>query len=199
VEVLLTFMVCDPARFLKEENYAEPLTALFDGESWRSCEDDKNRPECLMRRFKAIVTPDIARYALSFKVYEDERKAVLYYLVHLTNNALGMREMKEAMVTKSGEMTFYPITLRPVDQIAFDVTEEGPFPTLQAWLAGKYAGRSLEFVDPLNDDYPEGQPWVEKEYRADPEGDGASGSSWRGDHPGRTTHQDWSAVSWAPA
>jgi hypothetical protein len=43
-----------------------------------------------------------------FRVFEDERKTVLYYLVHLTNHDLGMREMKEAMVAKSGDMTFCP-------------------------------------------------------------------------------------------
>lgn len=166
VEVLLTFMVRDPGRFLQEENYADPLTALFGGESWRACEDEEDRPECLMRRFKEVVTPEIAQYSLAFKVYEDERKTVLYYLVHLTNNDLGMREMKDAMVAKSGEMTFFPITLRPIDQMSFDVAEESPFPSLQSWLAEEYAGQELRFVELLNRDYPQGHHWVEKQYRA---------------------------------
>jgi three-Cys-motif partner protein len=166
VEILLTFMVRDPARFLKEANYAKPLTALFGGDTWKDCEDASDRPECLMRRFHEVVTPTIAKYAMPFKVYEDQRKTALYYLVHLTNNDLGMREMKEAMVAKSGEMTFFPITLRPNDQLGLDVAEKAPYPTLQGWLHDKYAGRSLTFVELLNDDYPEGHPWIEKEYRA---------------------------------
>ena len=38
--------------------------------------------------------------ATPFWVFEDERKTVLYYLVHLTNDDLGMREMNKAMVKK---------------------------------------------------------------------------------------------------
>ncbi len=166
VEVLLTFMVRDPARFLKEENYEEPLTALFGGEAWKACEDAEDRAECLKRQFRDVVTSDITKYAVPFRVYEDERKTVLYYLIHLTNNDLGMREMKEAMVKKTGEMTFFPITLRPTDQLVFDVAEKAPYLTLQAWLRRKYAGQSMTFVDLLNDDYLEGHEWVEKHYRS---------------------------------
>jgi three-Cys-motif partner protein len=166
VEVLLTFMVRDPSRFLQEENYEKPLTALFGGDSWRVCEDVEDRPECLMRQFRGVVLPDIAAYATPFKVYEDERKTVLYYLIHLTNNDLGMREMHEAMVKKSGDMTFYPITLRPTDQLGLDIGEKSPYPNLQKWLEQKYRGRSLTFVELLNDDYPEGREWVEGNYRA---------------------------------
>jgi three-Cys-motif partner protein len=165
VEVLLTFMVREPSRFLKEANYEEPLTALFGGDSWKACEHADDRPECLMRRFREVVTPTVARYATPFKVYEDQRKVPLYYLVHLTNNDLGMREMTEAMAEKSGDMTFFPITLRPLDQLGLDVAEKAPYPALQAWLTKKYAGRQLKFVDLLNDDYPEGHGWVEKHYR----------------------------------
>lgn len=165
LEVLLTLMVRDPSRFLKEDNYAEPLTALFGDESWKACEDSPNRAECLLLRFQEVVRPDVARWATPFRVFEDERKTVLYYLVHLTNHDLGMREMKEAMVAKSGDMTFWPVTLRPPDQMALEVAESSPYPTLQGRLGQKYAGRMLTFVELLNDDYPDGT-WVEKEYRA---------------------------------
>jgi three-Cys-motif partner protein len=166
VEVLLTFMVRDPSRFLKEGNYAEPLTALFGGTAWKDCEDAaSDRPECLMRRFREIVVPAVAKYALPFTVFEDERKTILYYLVHLTNNDLGMREMKKAMVKKHGEMTFYPITLRPQDQFALDVSEEPPFPSLQQHLSERYAGETISFLDLLNVDYPVGHSWLEGEYK----------------------------------
>jgi three-Cys-motif partner protein len=165
VEVLLTFMVRDPSRFLKEGNYAEPLTALFGGTAWEDCEDAEDRPACLMRRFREIVVPNVAKYALPFTVFEDERKTILYYLVHLTNNDLGMREMKKAMVKKHGEMTFFPITLRPQDQFSLDVNEEAPFPSLQDHLSERYAGKSMPFVDLLNLDYPVGHAWLEGEYK----------------------------------
>lgn len=165
LEVLLTLMVRDPSRFLKEENYAEPLTALFGGESWKACEDAPNRAECLLLRFQETVRPGVARWATPFRVFEDERKTVLYYLVHLTNHDLGMREMKDAMVAKSGEMTFWPVTVRPPDQMALEVAESAPYPTLQRRLASKYEGQRLTFLDLLNDEYPDGA-WVEKEHRA---------------------------------
>jgi three-Cys-motif partner protein len=165
MEVLLTLMVRDPSRFLKEENYAEPLTALFGGESWRACEEAPNRAECLMLRFQEAVRPEIAKWATPFRVFEDERKTILYYLVHLTNHDLGMREMKDAMVRKSGEMTFWPVTLRPPEQMALEVAEASPHPTLQGRLEHDYAGRTLTFVDLLNEDYPNGA-WVESEYRS---------------------------------
>jgi three-Cys-motif partner protein len=167
LEVLLTFMVRDPARFLKEENYAEPLTELFGDETWRHCESAENRPECLMLRFRDVVMPDVARYAIPFRVFEDERRTVLYYLVHMTNNDLGMRKMKEVMVSKSGTMTFWPVTVEDPKQIGFNEleTEAAPHPSLQRRLAQKYAGRDLTFLDLLNDDYPY-DVWVEKHYRA---------------------------------
>lgn len=165
VEVLLTFMVRDPSRFLKEGNYAAPLTALFGGTAWKDCEDAEDRPACLMRRFREIVVPDVAKYVLPFTVYEDERKTVLYYLVHLTNNDLGMREMKKAMVKKHGEMTFYPITLRPEDQFSLDVDEEAPYPSFQAHLRDRYAGQAMTFKELLNIDYPVGHSWLEGEYK----------------------------------
>lgn len=165
LEVLLTFMVRDPSRFLMEENYEAPMTALFGGDAWRACLDAQNRPECLMLRFQEVVLKGIARRAMPFRVYEDERKTILYYLVHLTNSDLGMREMKEAMVKKSGDMTFWPVTIKHPDQLELEVNEEKPYPTLQKHLREKYAGRTLTFEELLNDDYPSGDAWVESHYR----------------------------------
>jgi hypothetical protein len=165
LEVLLTLMVRDPARFLKEDNYAEPLTALFGSEKWKECEQAENRPECLLLRFQDAVRPEIARWATPFRVFEDERRTVLYYLVHLTNNDLGMREMKEAMVKKSGEMTFWPVTVRPPEQMALEVAEPEPYPTLQRRIIDQYGGRSMTFLELLNEDYPRGT-WIEKQYRS---------------------------------
>jgi len=164
LEVLLTFMVRDPARFLMEENYEEPMTALFGGDSWRECAEAPNRAECLMLRFREVVLNGVAKHATPFLVYEDERRVPLYYLIHLTNSDLGMREMKDAMVKKSGDMTFWPVTVRPPDQLELEVGEPKPFPLLQNRLIEKYQGRTLTFEELLNDDYPHGA-WVESHYR----------------------------------
>jgi three-Cys-motif partner protein len=165
VEVFLTFMVRDPARFL-ESNYDDALTALFGGDSWRSCVDSDSRPECLMRTFQTVVRGDVAEYVLPYKVYEDERRVILYYLVHLTNNDLGMRVMKQKMLRRSGEMAFFPISLRPQDQLGFEVAEQAPYLTLQRHLMTAYAGETMRFVDLLNKDYPLGHIWVEGQYKA---------------------------------
>ena len=165
LEVLLTFMVRDSSRFLMDSSYEAPLTAFFGGENWRQCDTAADRAACLLLRYQGVVRTSIAQFATPFRVFEDERRTVLYYLVHLTNNDLGMREMKEAMVAKSGEMTFWPITVRPPDQLSLEVEETSPYPSLQAHLTDKYASRTLTFLDLLNDDYPDGT-WVEKENRA---------------------------------
>src|SRR5262249_10718901 len=89
----------------------------------------------------------------------------LYYLVHLTNVPLGMRRMKEAMIAQSADMTFWPITVRPKDQLALDVREGEPWLSLQKHLQDAYGGRSMSFEDLLNEDYPKGV-WVEKQYRS---------------------------------
>jgi three-Cys-motif partner protein len=162
VEVFLTFMVRDPARFM--EGYDQALTALFGSDAWRECIGASDRPECLMRTFQSVVTRDVAEYVLPYKVHEDERKTVLYYLVHLTNNDRGMRVMKEKMIRKSGEMTFFPITLRPTDQLGFDVAEQAPFPSLQHYLSTTYARRTMTLVELLNADYPLGHNWVVGQY-----------------------------------
>jgi three-Cys-motif partner protein len=165
VEVFLTFMVRDPARFI-EGNYGDALTELYGGNAWEACKKVDDRSECLMRTFQTVVTKVAADYVLPYKVHEDEKKTVLYYLVHLTNNDLGMRVMKEKMIKKSGEMTFFPITLRPIDQLGLDVAETSPYPTLQRYLAKAYTGRTMTFVELLNEDYPQGNNWIAGQYKA---------------------------------
>jgi hypothetical protein len=49
--------------------------------------------------------------------------------------------------------------------MALEVAEVAPYPTLQRRLNELYAGRTMTFLDLLNEDYP-GGPWVEREYRA---------------------------------
>jgi three-Cys-motif partner protein len=165
LEVFLTLMVRDPARFLEQENYAAPLTELFGGGAWRECIDTDDKPQCLMRKFQNLVLGGIADYALPYRVFEDEKQTVLYYLVHLTNNDLGLREMKKAMMRRTGDMSFYPVTLRPPDQLALEVEEESPYPSLQNWLRSTYTGRTMTFVELLNEDYGNGT-WLEPKYRA---------------------------------
>jgi hypothetical protein len=165
LEVFLTLMVRDPARFLTEENYAAPLTELFGGDAWRECIDAENKPQCLMFKFRDIALEGVADYVLPYRVFEDEKQTVLYYLVHLTNNDLGMREMKKAMMKRTGDMSFYPVTLRPPDQLELEVAESPPYPSLQAWLRSTYGGRTMSFVDLLNEDYGNGA-WLEADYRA---------------------------------
>jgi three-Cys-motif partner protein len=165
VEVMVTFMARDMSRFLNEPNVEKPMTEFFGGDAWRACSGAEDRPECLLLRYREVVLASVADYVIPFRVFEDERKTVLYYLVHLTNNDRGMREMKEAMVAESSDMTFWPVTVRPRDQLAMDVAEQAPFPSLQDHLLDKYEGRTMTFLEILNDDYPEGV-WIEKQYRA---------------------------------
>jgi three-Cys-motif partner protein len=135
-EVLVTFMARDMSRFLNEPNVEGPMNEFFGGSSWRFCGhlDLPERPPCLLLNYQEIVGSNIAEYVIPFRVFEDERKTVLYYLVHLTNNDLGMRKMKEAMVKQSGDMTFWPVTVRDPNQLALEVAEAKPYPTLQKRL-----------------------------------------------------------------
>jgi three-Cys-motif partner protein len=167
VEVLLTFMARDMSRFLTLDTVEGTLTEFFGGDAWRLCvdPDEDARTECLLLRYQEVVRPKIAQYATPFRVFEDERQATLYYLVHLTNHPLGMRRMKEAMVSRSPDMTFWPITVRPKDQLALDVSEGAPWPSLQRHLLERYQRRSVTFEELLNEDYPDGV-WVEPQYRA---------------------------------
>jgi three-Cys-motif partner protein len=165
LEILLTFMVRDPSRFLMEENYEEPMTALYGGGAWRDCIDALSRPECLMLKFREVVLNGVAKHATPFRVYEDEKKTILYYLVHLTNSDLGMRKMKEAMVKKAGDMTFWPVTVKNPDQLQLEIGEERPHPTLQKYLNATYSGQTMTFEELLNTDYPRGDAWIESHYR----------------------------------
>jgi three-Cys-motif partner protein len=167
-EVMLTFMVRDMRRFLDQENFERPLNEFFGGEAWRECLrkiEPADREECLLLRYSALVREGIAEFATPFRVFEDERRQTLYYLVHLSNHGLGMREMKKAMIRESPDMTFWPVTLRPPDQLALDVSEQSPFPRLQAHLSNEYGGQTMQFEQLLNRDYPVGF-WLEPDYRA---------------------------------
>jgi len=167
-EVLITFMVRDMRRFLGEPNHAAPLGEFFGGEAWRQCLENngaEDRERCLLLTYSKLIREGIARFATPFRVFEDERRQTLYYLVHLTNNPLGMRQMKRAMIKESQDMTFWPVTVRPPDQLALDTAEQPPFPSLQQHLAEVYLGRTITFEDLLNTDYPEGL-WLEPDYRA---------------------------------
>ncbi len=167
-EVLITFMVRDMRRFLGEVHHEAALTEFFGGDSWRDClaaDQADDRERCLLLTYSKLIRGGIARFATPFRVFEDERRQTLYYLVHLTNNPLGMRQMKHAMIKESKDMTFWPVTVRPPDQLALDVAEASPFPSLQTYLASKYIGRTMSFEDLMNLDYPEGL-WLEPDYRA---------------------------------
>jgi three-Cys-motif partner protein len=167
LEVLLTFMARDMSRFLGSPQHQGALTSFFGGDAWQECSDADERAECLLVRYRQLVRPNIADFATSFRVFEDFRRAVLYYLVHLTNSDKGMRKMKEAMVHKAGDMTFWPVTVHDPNQISLEqfATEQPPFPTLQKRLREQYAGQTMTFLELLNDDYPE-DVWIEKDYRA---------------------------------
>ena len=167
-ELMITFMVRDIRRFIGEKNHEAPLIELFGGESWRGClelEGEETREEKLLLTYSDLIRNGIADFATPFRVFEDARRQTLYYLIHLTNEPLGMRKMKEAMVKQSSDMTFWPVTIRAPDQIALDVAEPSPFRTLQEHLLDTYAGCTLSFEDLLNRDYPLGV-WVEPQYRA---------------------------------
>lgn len=166
-EVMITFMVRDMRRFLGQENFDAPLNEFFGGEAWRECLDigqEEDREQKLLLTYSDVVRSGVARFALPFRVFEDERSQTLYYLVHLTNEPLGMRKMKEAMVKQSPDMTFWPVTRRDPNQLEMDVAEEEPYPSLQSHLLERFNGRTLRFEDVLNEDYPEGL-WVETHYR----------------------------------
>ena len=167
-EVMLTFMVRDMRRFLAEPNHQVPMGEFFGGGAWRTCleqstSDDRER--CLLLTYSASVRDGMAKFATPFRVFEDERRQTLYYLIHLTNNGLGMRQMKRAMIKESKDMTFWPVTVRPPDQLALDVEEEAPYRSLQTHLAESYIGCTMTFEDLLDADYPIGL-WLEPEYRA---------------------------------
>jgi hypothetical protein len=69
------------------------------------------------------------------------------------------------ILTTNDRRTFWPVTIRPPDQLELEVAEAAPYPTLQERLAKVYQGRTLTFLDLLNEDYPHGV-WLEQEYRA---------------------------------
>jgi three-Cys-motif partner protein len=97
-EVLITFIVRDMRRFLDQENFEAPLDEFFGGATWRDCsqlDDATSREECLLLRYSELVRHGTARFATPFRVFEDERRQTLYYLVHLTNHPLGMRKMRK--------------------------------------------------------------------------------------------------------
>jgi three-Cys-motif partner protein len=167
-EVMLTFMVRDMRRFLGEESHEAPLNELFGGDAWRACLElapGEQREQKILLTYSELIRKDVARFATPFRVFEDDRAQTLYYLIHLTNEPLGMRKMKEAMVKQSADMTFWPLTRRDPDQIALDVEETEPYVSLQEHLVSTYLGRSLLFEELLNEDYPLGV-WVETHYRA---------------------------------
>lgn len=166
-EVMITFMVRDMRRFLAEENFQAPLNEFFGEEVWRDCldlEPGEDREQKLLLTYSKVVRESVADFATPFRVFEDDRTQTLYYLIHLTNSPLGMRKMKEAMVKQSPDMTFWPVTKRDPNQIALDVAEEEPYPSLQKHLEERFGGQSLSFVEIMNKDYPEGA-WVESHYR----------------------------------
>jgi hypothetical protein len=85
--------------------------------------------------------------------------------------------MKDAMVEKHGEMTFWPVSLRPPDQLELEIGEGKPYPTLQETLRKKYAGETMTFEQLLTRDYPSGDAWLTKHYRS------AVKAMAEGDHP----------------
>ena len=127
VEVLLTFMARDMSRFLTLDTVEEALNEFFGGDAWRACVTRTRRTD----RMPAAPLPGgrpAGNRALrdAIPCLRGRAQTPLYYLVHLTNHPLGMRRMKEAMIAQSADMTFWPITVRPKDQLALDISEGEP-------------------------------------------------------------------------
>jgi three-Cys-motif partner protein len=124
VEILLTFMVRDPSRFLKEGNYASPLTALFGGAAWKDCENAADRPECLMRRFHDVVAPDVAKYALPFTVFEDEKKTILIRVGRPHLEAVGAAGQEGIVVDELADQLSLAVTAEIVGTVGGGVEED---------------------------------------------------------------------------
>lgn len=100
--------------------------------------------------------------------------------------------MKRAMVKQSGYMTFWPVTVRPPNQLALELAEPAPFPTLPKHLTKKYAGRTMTFLEIISDDYADGL-WLEPDYRA------AIQAMAQADEPSTTIARDRTTPSGKPA
>lgn len=105
-----------------------------------------------------------AKYVWPFKLKFVGKDRTYYYLIHATNEFLGMKVMKEIMFSAGGQSLTYS-ALGPQDSQLSMFSEEPTVDDLAGYLLKLYAGKERTFDQVLEETYPF-TPFVEKHYRA---------------------------------
>lgn len=105
-----------------------------------------------------------AKFVWPFKLKFVDKDRTYYYLIHATNEFLGMKVMKEVMFSAGGQSLAYS-ALGPQDSQLSMFPEEPTVDDLASYLMNLYAGKERTFDQVLEETYAF-TPFIEKHYRA---------------------------------
>lgn len=111
MEVFISFMSGEMARFMEVDNHKIPIDELLGTDEWEDhvdAEADKEeRAEQFLRFYKSQLQDEAGvNHVWDFRMCREEKRETVYYLVHATNHFKGFKLMKDIMFNSGAEEKF---------------------------------------------------------------------------------------------
>lgn len=160
-EILLTFMARDINRFSPLEQEEKGLEQLFGTKEWKK-EIDKKDARKFADFYRRTLKSNGVKFVIYFRMFEANRKSVIYYLIHASNDLKAVELMKERMKKINVDFTYYGPDNNILDNKQERLTYG--FEEYADELCEQYSGKKITF-DELREETIDSNSFIEKEYR----------------------------------
>lgn len=111
MEVFVSFMSGEMARFMEVDNHKIPINELLGTDEWENHvnpdADKEERAEQFLRFYKKQLREEAGvDHVWDFRMCREEKAETVYYLVHATNHFKGFKLMKDVMFNAGAEEKF---------------------------------------------------------------------------------------------
>jgi three-Cys-motif partner protein len=168
-EVFLTFMTRDMSRFLDSPAHKKIYDELFGTQKWqklsREYSGTQREYELLALYREQLHRVARVKYTWPFNVHMTEQRRTIYYLIHATNNFLGLKLMKGIMYNQGAKGIFS--YLGP-DEERYGKRQRRLFEfdnnAFKQFLLEQFKGQILTYDETLEKSYMD-TAFIDKDYR----------------------------------
>ena len=170
-EILLTFMIKDLVRWGKTPAYMQIMTALFGHSNPLALIEQASGRNYEQKAVNAFVerlrSHARVKHVIKYRIFSQEERRTLFYLVHGSNHFKGFKLMKGIMygIGVPGAFAYLGPDHPQEGQTLLPGVENSEIEHLQRFLLQKYSGKRESFSQILLETYAEG-PYIEKHFRA---------------------------------
>jgi len=180
IEMFITFVGGEMARFLESQSHAKAITEILGTEKWRKkvspdFSKEENVGVLLQIYEEQLRSVAGVEYVWPFRMSREAKDETVYHLVHATNHFDGFKIMKDIMFNAGAGDKFaylgpehYPYLNEQQSLSEFDPEDERQtdrrIEKLANILHDRFAGRCVSFWDVMEETYQE-TSLIEKHYR----------------------------------